>query len=252
MFSAEALEKVLQMYGQYYTVKREDAVPPFAAEAECVVNDEQLTAFDLSRAARLTSIGVQAFLGTGLTTLDLSACAGLETIPEYAFYGTLHLERVLLPEGLTSIGRAAFSRGALGSSVTSNLARFAPISELALPSTLETVGAGAFWKCFLGEEGSEPILVSLPDSLKTIENGAFASSPPILDPQAQKNYVNLLALASPRLPASLLTLGGYTGSGTVPGLQSGVFANSSWRSWTSPPGWSRWGTMRCTTCPPAR
>lgn len=45
MFSAEALEKVLQMYGQYYTVKREDAVPPFAAEAECVVNDEQLTAY---------------------------------------------------------------------------------------------------------------------------------------------------------------------------------------------------------------
>ncbi len=213
-------------------------------------NDEQLTAFDLSRAARLTSIGVQAFLGTGLTTLDLSASTGLEAIAEYAFCGTLHLERVLLPEGLTSIGRAAFSRDALGSSVSSNLARFAPISELALPSTLETVGAGAFWNCFLGEEGAEPIPVSLPDSLRVIENGAFASCPPILDVQAQKNYVNLLALASPRLPAALLTLGGYTGSGTVPGMQSGVFANSLVEELDLPAGLEKVGDHALYDLPP--
>ena len=45
MFAAEALEKVLQMYGQYYTVKREDAADPFLAEAESTVVDELMSGF---------------------------------------------------------------------------------------------------------------------------------------------------------------------------------------------------------------
>ncbi len=45
MIAAEALEKVLQMYAQYYTVKREDVCPPFQAEAEATVTDELLSGF---------------------------------------------------------------------------------------------------------------------------------------------------------------------------------------------------------------
>lgn len=45
MFAAEALEKVLQMYGQYYQVKRDEVAPPFAAEAESSVVDELLSGF---------------------------------------------------------------------------------------------------------------------------------------------------------------------------------------------------------------
>lgn len=45
MFAAEALEKVLQMYGQYYQVKRDEVSPPFAAEAESSVVDELLSGF---------------------------------------------------------------------------------------------------------------------------------------------------------------------------------------------------------------
>lgn len=45
MFAAEALEKVLQMYAQYYTVKREDVAEPFAAEAEASVTDELMSGF---------------------------------------------------------------------------------------------------------------------------------------------------------------------------------------------------------------
>lgn len=45
MTAAEALEKVLQMYGRYYTVKREDAAVPFTAEAESSVTDELLSGF---------------------------------------------------------------------------------------------------------------------------------------------------------------------------------------------------------------
>ena len=53
MIAAEALEKVLQMYGQYYTLKREGAVPPFQAEAECIVKDEQLAVY---RAVKISSV----------------------------------------------------------------------------------------------------------------------------------------------------------------------------------------------------
>ena len=45
MFAAETLEKVLQMYGQYYKVKRDEVAPPFAAEAESSVVDELLSGF---------------------------------------------------------------------------------------------------------------------------------------------------------------------------------------------------------------
>lgn len=45
MESLEALELVLRMYGEYYTVKREGAFPPFLAEAECSVSDDLMTAF---------------------------------------------------------------------------------------------------------------------------------------------------------------------------------------------------------------
>lgn len=45
MIAAEALEKVLQMYGQYYQVKREGAAEPFQAEAESTVTDELLSGF---------------------------------------------------------------------------------------------------------------------------------------------------------------------------------------------------------------
>ena len=55
MIAAEALEKVLQMYGQYYTLKRDAVTPPFAAEAECVVNDEQLTAYRMVKISSVIS-----------------------------------------------------------------------------------------------------------------------------------------------------------------------------------------------------
>lgn len=45
MSAAEAMEKVLQMYGQYYKVKREGAAEPFPAEAESTVTDELLSGF---------------------------------------------------------------------------------------------------------------------------------------------------------------------------------------------------------------
>jgi len=53
MTAAEALEKVLQMYGQYYTLKRDAVAAPFQAEGECIVNDEQYTAY---RTVKISSV----------------------------------------------------------------------------------------------------------------------------------------------------------------------------------------------------
>ena len=46
MTADDALQKVLPLYSEYYTVTAGgDAAAPFRAEAECVVNDEQYAAY---------------------------------------------------------------------------------------------------------------------------------------------------------------------------------------------------------------
>ena len=65
MTSQEALEKLLPMYGDYYTIKTENATAPFAAEAECLVKDEQLTAFRLVKISSVVSREIVFFATVG-------------------------------------------------------------------------------------------------------------------------------------------------------------------------------------------
>ena len=95
----------------------------------------------------------------GITTLDLSAVNGLTIIPEMAFYGcgqsnlgNSSLKKVILPEGVTTIGDGAFS--------------FADITEIVLPTTLEIIGNDSF-------RSTEISMLSLPQGLKTIGMTAF-------------------------------------------------------------------------------
>lgn len=68
MTAAETLDQVLQMYGQYYTVKREDVFPPFAAEAECVINDEQSAVYRMVKISSVISREIVFFaVGEHLT-----------------------------------------------------------------------------------------------------------------------------------------------------------------------------------------
>lgn len=94
-----------------------------------------------------------------ITTLDLSGVNGLTVIPEMAFYGcgqsdlgNSSLKKVILPEGVTTIGDGAFS--------------FADITEIVLPTTLEIIGNDSF-------RSTEISMLSLPQGLKTIGTGAF-------------------------------------------------------------------------------
>lgn len=95
----------------------------------------------------------------GITTLDLSAVNGLTIIPEMAFYGcgqsnlgNSSLKKVILPEGVTTIGNDAFI--------------FAGITEIVLPTTLEIIGNSSFRR-------TEILTLSLPQGLKTIGMSAF-------------------------------------------------------------------------------
>lgn len=94
-----------------------------------------------------------------ITTLDLSGVNGLTVIPEMAFYGCCQsglgnssLKKVILPEGVTTIGDGAFN--------------FADITEIVLPTTLEIIENDSF-------RSTEISMLSLPQGLKTIGMTAF-------------------------------------------------------------------------------
>lgn len=90
-------------------------------------------------------------LCTSLTDAVIS-CSNL---PAYTFYGCESLENVSLPSTLAGIGNAAFA------SCTS-------LGEIALPASLKTIGANAFY---------ETALVNVVIPSGTIGSSAFAESP---------------------------------------------------------------------------
>lgn len=67
---------------------------------------ESLASFSFSSA--LTVIGEGAFMGTALESVDLSACGSLDVIGAWAFADNDRLTEVVLPSGLESLGDGAF------------------------------------------------------------------------------------------------------------------------------------------------
>ena len=91
-----------------------------------------------------------------LTSLDLSEVTNVTALPENQFAGSL-LTNVVLPSNLESIGDGAFSN-----------CRLLQLSEL--PATVMSIGSNAF-------EGCPGVKVStLPAALKSIGYGAFSNS----------------------------------------------------------------------------
>ena len=148
------------------------------------------------------TIGDSAFLGTGLTSITLPS--SIKYIGDYAFCGT-PIETLTLPEGVQYIGSGAFGSchslksvtipttlTSAGSSyrpiftgctaltdVTFNngitdipdelLKNCAGVTKITIPSTVKTIGSGAF--CDTGLSA-----VSLPSGLTKIESSAFNGS----------------------------------------------------------------------------
>lgn len=101
----------------------------------------------------LTKIGSEAFESTAIERIDIPQ--GVKYIGNGAFCMCFELECVSLPEGLASIGRYAFA--------------YCHIEEITVPDGVAFIGYGAF-SC----SGLDSI--SLPNSLKTIDEAAFISN----------------------------------------------------------------------------
>ena len=137
--------------------------------------------FDTQYSIKSSVLGnwLRGYAGS-IITLDLSHVNGLTTIPENAFYGcgqsnlgSSSLKKVILPEGVTTIGDGAFS--------------FAYITEIVLPTTLKTIGEIVFGYTDLST-------VTLPQGLETIEDYAFM-------------YSEITTLI---IPSSVISIGDYS------------------------------------------
>lgn len=79
---------------------------------------------------------------------------GIVVIDDYAFFDCYHLESVILPEGLKTIGASAFA------------ANNSKLKSIRIPDSVTTIGVTAFF-------GSGLEQVGLPKSLRTLGKGAF-------------------------------------------------------------------------------
>ncbi|MDE6559566.1 MAG: leucine-rich repeat domain-containing protein, partial [Muribaculaceae bacterium] len=144
-------------------------------------NCENLTTITIPEGSKLETIGDAAFNGcTNLQTVTFPAESQLETIGNAAFNGCTSLQTVTIPEGVTSIGDAAFNGAA--------------ITEINIPASVTELGDGAFKGCenltkvtipeesrltTIGDstfEGTSITSIALPESVASIGNSAFAGT----------------------------------------------------------------------------
>lgn len=133
---------------------------------------------------------------TSVVNIDLSD-ASATSLPDRTFYGRSSLKTILLPQGLTSIGKECF--------------KSAGLVEIVIPQTVKTIGQACFYECrslstaevngvsslsyqcFSGCDNLTSI--SLGEGIKSIENQCF------------ENDKNLTEIS---LPSTLVTIGQYT------------------------------------------
>ena len=118
---------------------------------------------------------------------------GVTTIGDHAFANLSYVTSVTIPSSVTSIGAHAFEKCRLGGAVTlpeglTAIGDFAfsgsGMASLTLPESLRTIGNSAFLCCSLRE-------LTIPDGVTSIGTGAFCNA----------------SLTSVKLPASGVTLG---------------------------------------------
>ena len=93
---------------------------------------------NLAVPASVTSIGVSAFEGAALETVTFPTASVLTTLGASAFKDTAKLETVTLPNILATIEAGAFENSAVKTVV---------MADQNIPSSLNTIGDGAFMNC---------------------------------------------------------------------------------------------------------
>ena len=156
-----------------------------------------------------------AFAGCDLKAVDLTLCPLLTELPGGVFCANGELTSIRLGDGIRSIGDYAFARSGMQSVYLSGdrpvrygkhrVTEYRPVTELRWPANLTSIGNGAFYDSFLGEEGDEVFLLTLPESVKTIGDWAFSAGNHSAY-YSQQHY-NCVDLPEGALPAGLLSLG---------------------------------------------
>ena len=101
----------------------------------------------------VTDVGIQAFQGTGFTTISLDN--GLVNIGDGAFYEMAKLEgEVIIPQGVTTIGQAAFA-------TSGTLDDGGGITSITIPSSVTSIGANAFAQPTAGFPGDRGSVLAL-------------------------------------------------------------------------------------------
>ena len=189
----------------------------------------------------------ETVFGNGLEKIcnaAFEACSSLQTIELpasvveiswYAFQNCVSLEAAALNEGLRSIGGKAFYNTAFGTCLDTGEIK---AGKLLIPSTVQTIGGGAFQNCkYLGEiefknEGTEILTIessilnqvfggckllekiTFPERLKTIPDYAFSGCTGLrevvfgsfTEELGQGVFENCTALEAANLPAAVVTI----------------------------------------------
>lgn len=127
--------------------------------------------------ASVTSIGIYAFYGTGLTSVTFEGESQLKIIDEGVFYYCINLTSITIPASVTTIGKYAFMSSFYLKSIT-----------FGEGSKLETIAESAFCEC----ERLEAI--TIPVGVTSIGNYAF------------NNCASLKAIT---IPAGVTSIGNY-------------------------------------------
>lgn len=123
----------------------------------CFANDALLSTIDLSKTDEV--IGSEAFYAC--TSLSVANLANVKEVGSYAFADCANLRTVNLPV-VEKIGEGAFGRYAEEGAAPA-------ITEIVLPDTLVSIGAGAFMGC------NGLISVVIPQNVTAIQDYAFLS-----------------------------------------------------------------------------
>ena len=117
-------------------------------------NDKNVSIPAIVDGKRVTSIGDNAFLNSEIETINIAE--GILTIGESTFEGCMNLSNVVLPSTLESIERYAFYK--TGS-----------LEHVTFPNSLKSIGEGAFLCSGL-------VSIDVPDSVENIGGSCFALS----------------------------------------------------------------------------
>lgn len=174
-----------------------------------------LREINLGSLTEITDMGSGgAFSSCALRTVDLSNSRKLASIPYQCFYNNDKLTVIRLPERgvLREIGKQAFYRAYVNPLYIEEAANPDALAELNLPDSVVTIGESAFENCFFQNRAQEPFVLRLPASLTSLGAAAFACRDEIRAADGARFCANY-TLASPELPAGLVSIGGEIGYG---------------------------------------